>query len=217
MNAHHGLGFVLATVLLAGCSAAPGDATPVESSTAEALSVGTYNCSTLTVASFGAPSDMYNPASASSPSTLYAFLNAALAQSTQDVAHAGSHDYSKTASETLASLTNAQTNLASTMTWLTTEGLNGSNADAAYNIGATMNVIIADLAAAASSASISAIGNYPGAPTANAASYAELYARKAAEIANQAGYHADYCYISPYGREIQNAASFPNMSCTSVP
>jgi hypothetical protein len=212
----------LAALSTTGCSAANGDPISGEGSTAvaannsEALTVGTYDCSTLTVASFGASSDLYSPTNSGTAHSLTAFVNAAIAQSTQDVAHAGSHDYSQTAHEALAALQDAQTNLASTLTWMTTNGLSGTNASASYSLAGTMNIIIADLARAASLASISAIGNYPTSGV-NAASYAELYARKALEIANQAGYHADYCYISPYGREVGNAGTFPSMACSSVP
>jgi hypothetical protein len=219
MNARFGLGLVIATVFAMGCSGAEGDATSPQSSesSSEALSVGAFSCSTLTAASFGTASDLYSPTMAGSPSTLYAFLNAAIAESTADVAHAGSHDYSLTASETLAALKDAQASLASIASWLTTENLTGTNATAAYNVAGTMNEIVSDVAQAAYTASISSIGNYPAGSGVNAASYAELYSRKIAEMANQIGYQGDYCYESVYGREVPNAGSLPDMSCTSIP
>jgi hypothetical protein len=220
MNARIGFGLAIATmVLAAGCSAAEGDATSPEtsSSTGEALAVGTFACATLSAASFGTPSDLYEPTNASSPHTLFAFLNAGIAQSTVDVAHAGSKDYSNTAHETLENLQEVQSSLTTLVTWLTTNGLDGTNASASYNVAATMNSIVADASQAALVASISSIGNYPAGSGANAASYAELYSRKLTELANQVGYEGDYCYESAYTRQVASAGSFPNLSCSSAP
>jgi hypothetical protein len=214
---------ILVTTFATACSSPDGGApASAEAPTAalhEALAAGTYDCSTLTKNAFGAATDTYDPTNASSPTTLYAFLNAAVSANARDLQNAlsdGGTDYSTTATRARDDLKAAHDKLDVLVSFMTSTGYDGTNASTAYNIAGYMNPVIYELSEAALLSSISAITNTPT-TGANNGSYAQLYARKALELANQAGYRGEYCYESSYSRQIPNAESLPGLACAGVP